>query len=910
MKKITELIKNNCDNLNTVFVFPLQVQAREWFIRSLDITGKQALPETMFLSWNRFKEKFFESHENKKPISQTIRKIFVRNILSENARSAESGNLLFKKIILPQYAKTSENFTSWLLSILPQLDNLERKLKENNFYSDEAREFLVLKKYYDQFLEKHYLYEAAWTKKALCVNDESIKIIFPELIEDFYEVRELIDGAKNIELIHLTNFFAIDNAMQAIEFENSRQEINFCISKIEKLLSDGVAANEIAVSVFALDDLQAYIKREAELRGIPIEFRAGEQLGHTQVGQMFQQISELVNAQYSFAALNELFLNPHVPWKHRSLMRKLLQFGMDNACVTSWKEQKAWKNVWEEAFLLNENSKPVDQIALENFFAEFKLNIDAITSSKSFTEIKINYAIFKEKFFNPEEITEADDLILSRCIEKLKDLSLLEEEFANELPKNRFDFFVSLLSESNYVYQNTGMSVSVFPEKVMAVSPFAYNFILNVNHKSAEITYRNLLFLRDDVRKNLDAKDIDVSDLFLQAYAHGGNAKISFSLKTFSDYGICHHCLKKRILEKDEKEILKVNSFLAEEKYFYNRVDTDKIKFSVYNTQIKGSKNFLENFRNENYFSFLKNNFPKNLHAALYNRMEKRNYIVDKILKISQSQLRVFTECPAKYFFNNVLQVQSITMPLLIHPLDLGNLSHAILKNLFKTISKKTGVLLKSKRDLYMQFVKEIITEQIEGSKTINRAFEKFLFKKEFSETEQLLDYLLDSYEGVSIPVIETSLEERSEKYFLEGTIDCAFYDERKKSFKLFDFKTNSTPAKKTARVSNDSDLQDFQMAMYVFLLERSHVDSKVDCAIFWSLNKAEAIDIINEINGRGAFSREDFEPSIENLFKHLDSFCQCMSEYNFSNERVLFETCAACDYKHICRTTFQVEGE
>lgn len=911
MKKLAEFIKSNCDEPNTIFVFPLQVQAREWFIESLNITGKSALPEDAFISWNNFKKRFFETDETKNPISQMARKIFVEYILRENARRAKDGNAIFKKIILEKFANTSSNFTSWLVNILPQLDNLERKLKENNYQLDETNEYLLLKKHYEFFLERHSLYEPAWSTKKLTVKNENIKIIFPELIEDFYEVSDIISEAKNISLISVKNFFD-KKEIQAIEFDNSRSEIEFCISNVEKLLTYGVAANDIAITVYDLDELKPYLKREAELRGIPIEFRAGEQLGKTQAGAVFKQILEVASSQYSFESLNELFFNTHLPWKHQNIIYELLQFGIENNCVVSWKDGAVWKNCWEEIFKLNESNKPTKQIELENFFAEFKTRINAIVKAKTFNDVKNNYIIFSKKFFDVEKLSIADDLILSRCIEKLKDLSLLEAEFANELSPERFRFFVASLDETNYVYQNTGSTVSVFPNKVMAISPFKYNFILNANQKDASVLFQNLLFLRSDVRDMLDSKDIDVSDLFLQCYNNCENSKISFSLKTFSDYAICHNSLEKRNLTEEESDLIKINSYLAEEKYFYNTSNKTENTFEVYSLQNLGAKNFTENFKHEKGFSLLKNNFPETIHSELYLQLQNRNYIEDNKFKISQSQLNIFTECSVKYFFNNVLRIQKTELPILIYPMELGNLSHNILKKLLTMISERDVLLRKSNLNIYKELAKKIITEEVSKTISINKAFALFLKRKKFDEVVGLLEYLVTFFDGYSIPVIEKTFTENADEYFLDGTIDCALYDEIKKTFALIDFKTNTTPKKGAARIKKDEDsLTDFQMAMYVLLLERAYIASKVNVAMFWSLNKKEAIDIVNLESGNAAFPRNDFDRSIENLFEHLDKFCFNLREYNFTkNKSVLFKQCAGCDYKNICRTTFQVEGE
>lgn len=907
MKKLAEYIKNNCHNLETIFVFPLQVQAREWFIESLNITEKKAFSESMIISWASFKEKFFENDINKKPISQIIRKIFIEYILKKNADAARTGNPIFKKIILQKYAQNSANFSSWLVDILPQLDNLDRKLNSKSYFLPEIIDYLVLKKHYEDFLQRHLLYEPSWIHKNLTLKNENIKIIFPELIEDFYEVSETISQSKNIELISLQNFFD-EKKISAIEFENSRVEIEFCISNIEKLLLNGVQANDIAITVCNLDELKPYLNREANLRGIPIEFRAGSQLGKTQIGVFFKQLLNITKTQYSFESLNSFFLNSHLPWKHKPLIYQLLQFGIEHNCVVSWQDGYTWKNCWEEAFQLNENKKPVEQINLENFFFEFKTRVDAIINSKTFQDVKRNYIIFREKFLDLEKLSKADDLILARCVEKLKDLILIEQDFEKELPNNRFSFFVTILDHSNYVFQNTGTSVSVFPIMVMAVSPFKYNFVLNANQKDFKVSFSSLSFLRNDVRKTLQLNDLDADSFFLKCYNECSNSIISFSKKTFSDYTICHNGLQKRSLTGNEIEILKTNSYITEEKYFYDK--NTEYNFNVYKLQKLGAKNFIENLHNKKNFSFLKKAFPKETHNLLHTHIKNRNYIDSEKFKISQSQLKVFTECPTKYFFNNVLRVYKNNMPSLLLPIDIGNLSHNILKKLFTKIKEYDSGLNTENLSDYIKLAEEIIYSEVNKNIKINKAFITLLQEKNFDEIVYLLKYVLKNFNKFSIPVIEKTFIQSTGDYFLDGTVDCAFYDERKKTFALIDFKTNVTPKKGEARVTHDNEsLSDFQIAMYVLLLEKSFSDTKVTNALFWSLNKKQATEIIKEGNLKD--SREMFELSIKNLLHQLEVFCSKMVAYNFTKDKsISFIQCVTCDYKNICRTTFQIEGE
>ena len=83
--------------------------------------------------------------------------------------------------------------------------------------------------------------------------------------------------------------------------------------QIEKLLSEGVRADEIAVSVPDIENYAAYIKREFYLRGIPAEFRSGFKLGLEQAGKLFSLIYDCVKNNFAFEFIKPIVLNKHIP---------------------------------------------------------------------------------------------------------------------------------------------------------------------------------------------------------------------------------------------------------------------------------------------------------------------------------------------------------------------------------------------------------------------------------------------------------------------------------------------------------------------------------------------------------------------------------------------------------------------
>lgn len=905
MGRIEELIKLGCDNPETVFVFHTQAEAREWFIRSLDITGKNALPEDMFLAWDNFKIKFFTSDQTKKPVTQIIRKIFVHNVLKENAEATKRGNAIFKKIILEKFSDSSTNFLSWFVSILPQLDNLEKKSNDNKIVTEELKDFFTLKKYYQDFLDKHSLYEPSWFSETLKVNNEKIKIIFPELNDDFIEYKNILTKNKSIELIY-TDILK-DVNLKAVEFDNSRTEIEYCVSKIEELLTNGTQANEIAITVCDFNEFKPYLKREAEIRGIPFEFRSGEKLGETQVGLLFKQIYDVEQNHFNFDSIRILFSNSHIPWKHKKEIKALLDFGIENNCVASWKENNIWKISWEESFKLHETEMSKEVYEIKSFFEQFKNIINELVNAKNFNVLLKKYVEFRDKFINKEKLSYDDDLILSRCIEKIKSLSLMENDFKNELPE-RFKFFIDVINETTYVYQNTGTAISVFNYGPIAISPFKYNFLLNANHKTAKVNFSNLNFLRNDLRKKLSANDIDADKYFLKTYANNQNSFISFAKKTFSGYAICHNSLEKIIMDKREKP--SDNSFILEEKKFFH-FDLQKNNFIPYQLQKKGLENFLENFKikNEKSFSFLKKSFNTNeneLREKIFTRLKK--FYKENKFAISSTQLDKFNSCPTFYFLETILQVQKKdTVPIIFTPLRAGLLSHSIIEKILTFISSEDKNFKEENIQRYLSVAKKIIAQELNNFALLNSSFSKpfanIILQKKIDEIEALLNFFVEKYNGFEIPIIEKEFLVSVDDFYLTGKIDSAFYNEVA-GFVLSDFKSNWTPSATDSRIKNaDDELKFFQLAVYVYLIEAIKCKN-VNEAFYWSLAKKNAEEIINE-----KFSRDNFNFSLQKMLDVSKEFYLKISDCDFSVGKIDSRDCGSCVFKATCRTRFQVEG-
>lgn len=484
MNIIKKTIMEYGKKLDNVFVFPSRIAAMLWFQKSLELTGLKTIPLENYIAWDSFKEKCLISQaDNLQPISNIVRNIFAEYICNKNAEEAKNSEPIFKSIIPKDSAINSTIFANWIASILPQLDHFEKRvlLQNKKTVDSEVQDLLLLKKMYFKFLKDNSFFEPSWVSTDFFSHDKNYFILYPELMEDFSEHKELLNQQDCIKLISCNK---INNENIHLDiYDNARAEIRSVALQIEKLLKDGNASNEIAISIPDIENYSAYIKREFDLRGIPVEFRSGFKLGSEQSGKLFSLIYNCVENNFAFEFLKPIILNNHIPWKGKGGAEALIDYGVKNNCAVSWKENpndSSYKNIWIETFKIKQTEDEIEEYKktkARDWFYEFYNAANKICQSKTFIELQKNYFIFREKCINVEEFSEKDNAILGRCITTLQNLALLEEKLKDYMPNNRFSFFVSQLEKEIYVPKNTGMTVSIFPYRVAAGTPFKLSLI-------------------------------------------------------------------------------------------------------------------------------------------------------------------------------------------------------------------------------------------------------------------------------------------------------------------------------------------------------------------------------------------------------------------------------------------------
>lgn len=925
---IEDCIRRYGMDAGTRFVFPSRIASRLWLRRAISITGLAAIPAELFTAWDAFKaDCCITAAEGRSPASQVIRLLFARHIAAENAEAEQP----FLRTIIPaDYAANGAVFAQWIAGILPQLDHWEKRAVQHRFHADaEAADLQMLKKAYTDFLDVHRLFEPSWAGAIFTPQAQRYILLYPELMEDFEEYRDLLDDRPEIAVLPVPPFQP--EAVPLISFATARAEIRTAVLAVEQLLTDGVPADEIALSVADIETDAPYLKREFALRSIPAEFRLGFKLAEQQAGQLFPLLERCVNEHFSFESLKQLLLNPHIPWKHAQHIQSVINFGIKNHCLVSWKDGGRYRNVWEEAFKLQTPYNP--RSCLEEDIAEkeqtrtwlipFMQDAEQLVQAKSFAEIQRRYILFRNRFLDFDRFAPEDNAVIGRCISLMQELVQLEPAFPDCIPAQPYQFFTAQLSREIYVPQNTGRAVSIFPFRVAAATPFAHHLVLNCSQGKSRVIYTKLPFLRKDKRDALGVVEHDATQAFFAVYAQYGAVQFSFSEQTFSGYAVSNSIFT--ALQQGRIGIGE-DSFLQEYAFF---AQAQPLPSALYPVQKAGYERYAARNRQRS-FSFLTMPFT-NLLPVLTQALHADRY-TEGAFRISESSLQLFYECPAKWFLQSGLHInEEDTDAELFNPRYVGIFSHHILEKLYQKIQQTDTFFTSAHLAEYTAWAEELFDQtiymQTDFQGPLAAPFIQSIKKRTMQGIKFVLAFDAEKLDGYTPYLMEGALQHRTGDILYHGIIDRVAYLAAEGRAVILDYKSGATAP---SAVSYTPDaMRNFQMPMYLFLAEQELFTSKesinppdelpktaVDHAFFLALASEKVNYIVNDEaaisqdNTRSSKTRGDFQPAVESFLNAAQHYAQLVAAEDFRKpDTVQWNDCAGCLFHRICRTIFIVEG-
>ncbi|MCL2192362.1 MAG: PD-(D/E)XK nuclease family protein [Treponema sp.] len=973
MNLVETILLENIDKPSAFFVLPTDIAVSRWIDRVLVLRGYGTIAREKFIAWDKFKQNSIRSKvQNRQSIPSVLRKMFVSMLIRENAElCAEKGEPVFSALIRVKWAQQADSFADWLTGILPhlalwfrqttglpidQIQNTPASLTEG-----EDRDLFTLALRYTQFLAKHELFEPAWETPPFDDTGKECFIFFSESLLDFDEYRELLEASEHVKIVR--TYTPGDEAEQqnhdVFFYTNSRSEITEAALYILALHNDqNIPWDSISVSVPETEAYGPYLFREFENRNIPYIRQTGKPLASYPAGQFFKAIADCASSDFSFSSMTALLLNRRLPWKDDQEIQDLIDFGIKNNCITSWTEEKKGKriNVWENAFL-----HPFGGLRPQTrfFFEDLKRRVNAMRHAKSFAEIRKNYFIFRERFFDMENCLEETDLVLSRCISELVYLTEIERSYPDVSLPDPYTFFTEYLDEVAYLAQQSASGVAILPYRTAAPAPFDCHIILGASQNNLQTVFSPLAFLSGSRRKKLGISDNDASLAFIKLHQFNSRLSAAFfcSEQTFSGYAIPHNALNAALKPMqrfgetlEHKAKFATDLYLAENTFYSSlhfhiphggKLDVPHAT-AIHANQDQGFKAWI--CRREN---TPVSNTTLNSEHPLSMLIHKRFCKNGKPLSVSPSSLGPYFQCPLKWVFARVLQLEELEIEAgLMADNITGLVYHAIL-NLFLDELIKMGEVIslpvnsgndkKPKPELPVSY-RRLLAKKIE---TVFESFPRLpnSDKTEMSmltarllragkqlfyvRLEKFLAEFISFFAGYRVIASEPRYSIENDFYSLNGIVDCILEDARKDSsangsLTIVDFKASVIP--KLADCFTVEGLSDFQIPAYLRLAE-SALKKDVHTTLFFSIGDAKTqvwFGVIQNVLNDGSIPKK----AEDRIIHTGDVFATIMNDFDGKAERFAKEVsggtfsfsppssgrCQGCKYNKVCRVLYKIK--
>jgi hypothetical protein len=963
MNSVEDVLLHNIDNPNSCFVFPTDIACSRWADRLLRLKGG-TVAMNKFIAWDVFKQNSIKSKvKSKKSIPSALRKIFVSRLVRENAENVEQGKEpIFSSLIRTQWARQASQFAPWLARLLPQLGswfNRSTGMSIDGVLSDGAkkaaakfegddRDMFTLACRYALFLQDRNLFEPAWETPPF--NDEGMDcfIFFPESLSDYGEYRELLASSGHVKIISALGAEKLKN--DSFFYTNSRSEITEASLYIRALYeNEGIDWDSIAVCIPDSENYEPYVLREFANRNIPFVKRASKPLTDYSAGQFFRAVIDCTSRQFAFSALAQLLLNRNLPWKDTALINSLIDFGINNNCISSWVEEKDGQertfNVWEDAF---ENPFGAVEPGVRAFFNDLRRRLHALRTASSFLELRKQYFIFRERFFDMENCSGETDLILSRCISELTYLTEIEKAFPDTPAVDPFLFLTEYLAEVNYLAQTRSCGVNIIPYRTAAAAPFDCHIILGAGQDSLSVVFSGLDFLPRKKREKLGIFDEDASLSFIDLHKFNSIKHAAFFSceQSFSGFTIPHskinapsqprerYATDSQFKEKFSPDYYSAENILCRD--LSQEENSAPVKLH------ENQKNGFEQWKNRREQGDSSGEWSSNktLQELIREKFAENPQFMGKY-SVSSSSLSPYFQCSLKWLFQRVLAIENVQIEASLMAENVsGMVYHAVLNLFFSRLKEKGEPLLApviserlpslpdSYRSLLQRSVNEIFDsfpalqsgERPQMSSLTARLLRASVKHFHFN-LENCLASFLSLFAGCRVAGCETSYQAGRDIFFLNGKLDCILESADEGKYIIVDFKLKTTPTRADC-TAEESGLRDFQLPMYITLAEENE-NFKVYTALFYSILKLKPEVIIGEVkdvnteavipkkeSDRVLRESEQYNDIIKDFNQKTQIFANDIATGNFSVFETEYSECNNCDFNRICRTVYIINRE
>ena len=889
-EQLHEVVFSSIAQENSVCVFPNESVRRFWINEYALKSEKGALILDRVLPWDTFIKTFIED-DNLSPCDETIRYVFVRDLIERNGSNLR----YFQQPLFPQM---QSNLTSSIVSLITHFPAIQRVRGEDekeylSLPSSYRHDIEYIEREYLKFLQKHSLSDSHCMSKCECRNEtirgSKVHLFFPHLCTSYQEYEKVIQLLPDVRIYQ----FALDQTMNITRYGNERIELQSTLQQIKELIANGIHHSEIALSVGSLSRWRPYIELEAQLIPLNLQIVSGSSIYETNVGKLFDSLKKVYQGNFDIEVVRSFLLERSIPWRYRSLHEKIVKRALELHIHQrrAYQQENNWRATLKSSF--KEDNKYYFYI-----HRLFQI-ISGLIEAESVSDIVRYLSLLRTKFFlegswsyNPDrEFQSEENQAYTFCLETLKGLGNTLSLFPMSEKIKPYSLFLQLLKNKkfNVTGKPEGLRVYEYQHGV-GIAPL-YHFFIGCTAEAVENGMRSLPLI------NHTSFDEDASDTILSSYMMSGKHMIfSYSPKGFTN---TTSMLPRLFYEGGEvKEgVGHVTTLMSEELVAWKE---GKKESGVHFTplQQRGFEYASNTIFQEKEIDFASHKQSVSLLPYVANS--------NNLVPLSSSTLDMFNQCPMKYVSSKVFSIRKNEyQEILIDHGEVGSIEHAIYAQFFQQVNDSFHTFDESHSDEIFTILEEITKEQVNKRLRWSLHLEshviQYIEHRYLSHLPSIINEELKVFPSNRSCAIELSLHfDDSEKgYSLEGRLDRVLESVDGK-VAIVDYKKSHVMAKKEFSLDSPK-LTSYQLPLYVSLIERSKDSpfSQVDIGSYYNIEK-----------GSYTIAWDDNSDLVEHL-KQLSN--ECIEEMvdkirsGFMGATPSKKVCEYCDYRQVCRRRYSL---
>ncbi|MDR3276860.1 MAG: PD-(D/E)XK nuclease family protein [Treponema sp.] len=282
----------------------------------------------------------------------------------------------------------------------------------------------------------------------------------------------------------------------------------------------------------------------------------------------------------------------------------------------------------------------------------------------------------------------------------------------------------------------------------------------------------------------------------------------------------------------------------------------------------------------------------------------------EPLVRVSATDLNAFFGCSLLWFFKKILGLKGFSLEAkLLDDTFMGNLYHGILEALFTRIRGEDTRFIPGRLPEYRQWASKCTAEAAANFRVFQSPLASPLLMSQSTVISKKICALLETEEekfaGYTVGALEQEFDLVEDGMFINGRFDRISISPDDDAV-IIDYKFYHIPSQNECRHTEGAPLEDFQMALYIKLYEASKGIS-IGNGYFISILKNDMTTVLKQDKKIEGSAREQYQSTLDALEAFTRDFRDSVESLNFAPGEIPYKQCVRCDYRPVCRSTYNL---